>query len=129
MEILQDYAKIKEASVKYNDILPSFAPVRRLFLCETTLTDIITEWLHGMQYEWVSDEIFLARIISRASVITLRLTITDSKLIMVYFDQTKVDSSKTTYNLVTTSSVTLLVRVLQLAQIKNYFKMIHSNCT
>lgn len=90
VEILQDYANIMEDSVKYNDILPSSAPVRRLFLCETTLTDIITEWLHGMQYEWVSDEIFLARIISRASVITLRLTITDSKLIMVYCDQTEV---------------------------------------
>lgn len=48
-------------------------------------------------------------------MITLRLTITDSKLIMVY--------CKTTDNLVTTSSVTLLVSVLQLAQIRNYLKM------
>ena len=48
-------------------------------------------------------------------MITLRLTITDSKLIMVY--------CKTTDNLVTTSSVALLVSVLQLAQIINYLKM------
>jgi hypothetical protein len=90
VEMFQDYANIKEDSVKYNAILPPSAPVRRLCLYETTLTDIIIEWLHDMQYGWVSDEIFEARIISRASVITLRLMITNSKLIMVYCGQTEV---------------------------------------